>query len=94
MTWWDLIIWEMKYLKLRECTRLKLYMIQVVILDVKFFKALKVDKLFDVDAVIWDVKVLKILLEVNQIFFSHIDDVLPRQLWPDCFMGKFNSAGE
>jgi hypothetical protein len=42
----------MKYLKLRECTRLKLYMIQVVILDVKFFKALKVDKLFDVDAVI------------------------------------------
>ena len=65
MTRWDFVVRKVEDGEIGEYSWLKLYVIEIVVLQVKFFQSLEVDKLLHIDTVIRDVKEFQVLFEVD-----------------------------
>ena len=86
MAWWNLIVRKVQCGQIGEHTWLKLNMVKVIVLEVKFLQSLKIDKLLHVYAVVWNIQEFQILFEVHQVFLSHINNVFSWELRSDSFV--------
>ena len=91
MTRWNLIVRQVKRMKILEAVRNQLQSIHWVVLHVELLKGDQVHQVVHVDLIVWNVQICKILEEFK-VLLRYLNDVHACQLGPDCFMRELYPA--